>query len=124
MGPAALCRGPHYLSLKCGDNMRYRTHTGQYKNAHCDRLLNREFVEAPRNLYINGNDRERFQAVAATVDVPFVKDYLENAIMRGACVMALRDDITLLIHCNKLDFTVDFETLQILGVRVHMKGEL
>lgn len=62
--------------------------------------------------------KEQFQPLATAQGVTDVEDYLIRAVTRRRCVIAERDEITLIVVCSKLRYIVDSETLKVLSVSV------
>lgn len=102
--------------------MKYRTHRGNYQKVVSTRENVHEFIRVIYNVYFSRLDIERLQAIATEVGVRDVEDYLVHALQFGRCIIVLRDDVTLVVYCNKLDYILDYKTLKVLHVRPHIGG--
>ncbi len=102
--------------------MKYLNHCGVLRKVEMSSSCLHRFIEHPRNIYMPKKAKKQFQPLATAQGVTDVEDYLIRAVTRRRCVIAERDEITLIVVCNKLRYIVDSETLEVLSVSVR-KGE-
>lgn len=102
--------------------MKYLNHCGVLRRVEMSSSCLHRFIEHPRNIYMPKKAKEQFQPLTTAQGIADVEDYLIRAVTKRRCVIAERDEITLIVVCNKLRYIVDSETLKVLSVSVR-KGE-
>ncbi len=96
--------------------MRYKSRRGQLINVEADPWVLHHFINQFKNIYLPTKTAERCDTLRRTLGIMDLAGYLRNALKSGRCIIVERDPITFYIRCNRLDFIVDSETLEILGV--------
>lgn len=96
--------------------MKYRNTRGSYINPNV-KITHRslhEFISSYNHIYISGEVKQRLEPLRRRLGIGDIRKYLVMACELRRCVIVLRDDITLIVVCNRVRYTVDYETLRIL----------